>query len=188
MNQPSEEQFQMNRASDKEAALEAQTSELRDTERLELREERLVPRKVMQELGEVVIRTEVEEVPGRLEVQAYREEVQVEHVPIGQPVSERQAPWDEEGILVVPIYEEQLVVSKRLILKEHLRIRRTALTEVQLFEDTLRRDRIAIEDPAGTGAVRELSPFDSDASPPSPPAEEAEKPGLVEKVVRKVIS
>src|SRR5687768_2149319 len=44
---------------------------------LELREERLVPHKQLREAGAVVIRTEVEEVPERLEVEGYREEVEI---------------------------------------------------------------------------------------------------------------
>ena len=34
-----------------------------------------------------------------------------------EAVSERRDPWGEDGVLVVPVYEEQLVVSNRLILK-----------------------------------------------------------------------
>src|SRR5438105_6692183 len=58
-----------------------------------LREERLVAHREMEQVGEIVVRTEVESVPGRLEVEAQREEVAIEHVPIGQVVSERSAPW-----------------------------------------------------------------------------------------------
>jgi len=35
------------------------------------------------------VRTEVEELPGRLEVHAVREEAATEHLPVGQVVSER---------------------------------------------------------------------------------------------------
>src|SRR5205823_8047303 len=118
---------------------------------IELREEQLVAHKDLRDVGEVRVRTTVEEVPGRLEVEAYREEVEVEHVPVGQVVTERVGPWEEDGVLMVPVYEEQLVVTKRLVLREHLRVRRVRSTERQLFEDTLRRDRLVIEDPTGSG-------------------------------------
>lgn len=138
-----------------------------DAERtLELREEQLVARKDLREAGEVRVRTVVEEVPGRLEVEALREEVEIEHVPMGQIVSERQGPWEEDDMLVVPVYEEQLVVVKRLVLKEHLRIRRVSSTERQLFEDTLRRDRLVVEDPSNTHLVHERYPdADGDDTP-----------------------
>jgi len=125
---------------------------------IELREEQLVARKDLREVGEVRIRTTVETVPGRLEVEAFREEVEVEHVPVGQIVKERVVPWEEGDALVVPIYEEQLVMVKRLVLREHLRIRRVATVERRLFEDTIRRERLVVEDPSNTGLVHEQFP------------------------------
>ena len=138
-------------------------STLEEGERtLELREEQLIPHKEMREVGEVRVRTVVEEVPGRLEVDALREEVEVEHVPVGRVVSERVPPWEEDDVLYVPVYEEQLVMVKRLLLREHLKIRRVATTETQLFEDTLRRERVVVEDPGNTGLVHERFPTDTD--------------------------
>jgi stress response protein YsnF len=55
----------------------------------------------------------------------------------------------------VPVYEEQLVVSKRLILKERIRIKRRARTEVRVFEDTLKRERLEVTQPKDTILVRE---------------------------------
>lgn len=127
---------------------------------LELREEQLIPHKELREVGEVQVRTQVEEVPGRLEVEAYREEVEIEHVPVGQVVSERAQPWEEDDVLIVPVYEEHLVMVKRLVLREHLKIRRVRTKEVQLFEDTLRRERVVVEDPSNTGLVHEQYPTD----------------------------
>jgi uncharacterized protein (TIGR02271 family) len=129
-----------------------------DGRTIELREEQLIAHKDFRELGEVIVRTEIEEVPGRLEVEAQREEVEIEHVPVGRFVSEREDPWEEEGVLVVPIYEEQLVVVKRLMLREHLRIRRVRTAETHLYEDTLRRDHLIVEDPNDTGLVHEQYP------------------------------
>src|SRR5436309_1813406 len=100
---------------------------------IELHEEELVAERELREVGSVRVRTVVEEVPGRLEVDAQTEEVEVEHVPIGQFVSERREPWEEDGALIVPVYEEQLVVSRRLLLREHIRVRRISGTRRQLF-------------------------------------------------------
>ena len=128
---------------------------------LELREEELVPHKEIRGVGEVVIRTEIEEVPGRLEAEAYREEVEVEHVPVGQVVSERVQRWQEDDTLIVPVYEEQLVLVKRLVLREHLKIRRVRVGGKQRFEDTLRRERLVVEDPTKAGLVHERHPDES---------------------------
>ncbi len=129
-----------------------------DERTLELREEQLVAQKEMRQVGEVAIRTQVEEVPGRLEVDVQREEVEVEHVPMNQVVQEREAPWEENGTLVVPVYEEQLVVVKRLVLREQLRVRRVGTTERRLYEDVLRRERVVIDDPTHSGLVHERYP------------------------------
>jgi len=164
---------------------------------VELREEQLVAHKELRELGEIEVRTEVEDVPGRLEVDAYREEVEIEHKPVGQVVSERDQPWEENGELVMPVYEEPLVVTKRLVLKERLRIRRVATTERQLFQDTLRHERLVVEDPQQTGLVHEQYPTgeaagegltDKDAAE-AQPKETDEQPdgGFLGNLVRKAL-
>jgi uncharacterized protein (TIGR02271 family) len=129
-----------------------------DIQTIELREEELVARKDLRELGQIEVRTEIDEVPGRLEVDAYREEVVVEHEPVGQVVNERDQPSEEDGVLIIPIYEEQLVVTKRLVLRERMRVRRVGTTERQLYQDTLRRERLVIEDPQHTGLIHEQYP------------------------------
>jgi len=163
---------------------------------LELREEQLVAHKELRQTGEVHVRTEVEEVPGRLELDAIREEAEIEHEPIGRTVTERVDPWVEGDELVVPIYEEQLVVSKRLVLKEQLRIRRVQSTEHHLFEEALHRERLVIEDPAGTGLVHEQFPNASEPpTAPQPTAHEAdvaaedevEHGGFLDRALRRVI-
>lgn len=167
-----------------------------DEQTLELREEELVAHKELREAGQVRVRTRVEEVPSRLEVDSYFEEVEVQHEPVGQAVSERRQPWEEHGELIVPVYEEQLVVTKRLILREHLRIRRVGSHRSQVFEDTIRRDRLVVEDPQDTGRVRETYPTDDprsesarrDEPPPSAaPEEKREGGGVLESFVLKAL-
>lgn len=113
------------------------------TTRLELKEEVLVPHKRKVDAGDAVFRTVVDEVPGHLDVEAMREEVKVTRELVGETVSERTPPWEEGDEVVIPIYEEQLVVTKRLVLREHIRVQRVRTTEVQHFEDTVRRERLA---------------------------------------------
>jgi uncharacterized protein (TIGR02271 family) len=170
---------------------------LEDDRVLELREERLVAHKVMRDVGEVVVRTQIDEVPGRLEAEALREEVEIEHVPVGEAVTERVRPWDEDGALVVPIYEEQLVLVKRLVLREKIRIRRVQTHERRVFEDTLKKERLVVDDATGANLVRERYPSTEPhaTGDPSEPllsreelrAQERESGGLLGKVVRKVL-
>ncbi len=144
---------------------------------IELREEELVAKKEQRDVGEIIVRTAIDTVPGRLEVDALREEVAVEHEPVAQVVSERQEPWEQDGVLIIPVYEEQLVVTKRLILRERVRVRRIQTTERQLFEDTLRRDHLIIEDPQNTGVVHETRPTDDESSDASDGPERDEGSG-----------
>lgn len=182
-------------AADRRAEVEVE-DRLEGGERtIQLREEELVAHKDLRDLGEVVVRTEVQEFPGRLEVDALREEVQVEHVPVGQVVRERQAPWEEGDTLMVPVYEEQLVVVKRLVHKENLHIRRVATTERVLFEDTLRRDHLIVEDPDNTGLVREQFDEGDEGADDGRPArdrggareEHRDEGGVLGSLVRKVL-
>lgn len=146
------------------------TAEQEQVGTIHLHEERLVPHKDLRTVGEVEVRTAMEEFPGRLTVDALREEVEIEHVPVGEAVKERVAPWDDNGVLVVPVYEEQLVVVKRLVMREQLRIRRVETSETRLFEETLRRERVVLDDPQQTGLVHE---FYAGATPDGQPSGEA---------------
>jgi hypothetical protein len=62
------------------------------------------------------------------------------------------------------MYEEQLVVVKRLVMREQLHVRRVGTVARQVFEDTLQKERLVVEDPNGTGLVHELFPKDDDRS------------------------
>jgi uncharacterized protein (TIGR02271 family) len=164
-----------------------------ETQTVELREEELVAHKELHEVGQISVRTEVEEIAGRLEVDAFREEVEVEHVPVDRPVTERVAPWEEDGVLVVPVYEEQLVVVKRLVMREQLRVRRVGTTEKRLCEQPLLRERLIVEDADQTGLIREQYPHletddrsAADAEPTDRRRPEHESGSLLENLARKV--
>ena len=102
----------------------------------------------------------------------------------------RREPWDEAGTLVIPVYEEQLVLVKRLVLKERIRIRRVGVSERRVFEDTLRRERLVVEDPRRTGMVREIYPTpepDSDADADDERRGGHDRPSLLESIAHKVL-
>ena len=154
-----------------------------DGKTIQLREERLVAHKEKRHVGDIDIRTEIEEVPGRLEVDALQEEVEIEHVPVGRVVSERHGPHEDGDTLIVPVYEEQLVVSKRLILKEELRVRRLPNVERQLFEETLQRERLVIEESGPGGLIHERYPREGAEA-----AAEDRREGFLENLKRKVMT
>ena len=80
-----------------------------------------------------------------------RESVHVERVPINQIVTEVPAVRQEGDTLIVPILEEVLVVEKRLLLKEEVRIQRTH-SEVHESQTVMVRSEEAV--------IEEIAPHD----------------------------
>ena len=123
-------------------------------ERLELVEERVEVGKRQVERGRVVVRTRVEEREELAEAALRREDVTVERVPVGRPVETAPAVREEDGVLIVPVLEEQLVVTTRLALKEEIRITKRSRTEHVREPVTLRSERAEVERREGRGTDR----------------------------------
>jgi len=84
-----------------------------------------------------------------------RDEVSVERVAVGRVIEGPPPPVRQEGdVMVVPLLEEVLVVEKRMMLREELRIRLQRVTTQDSQTVTLRREEAHIErfGPDGTGA------------------------------------
>jgi uncharacterized protein (TIGR02271 family) len=111
---------------------------------VELAEERLEITKREVERGQVVIRTRVEERDEVVEIALRQEEVTVERVPIGIPVEVAPTVREEDEVLIVPVLEEQLVLTTRLILKEEIRITRRSCIEVVREPVQLRSEQVDI--------------------------------------------
>lgn len=104
----------------------------------------------------VSVTTEAEE---RLVREVLRtERVDVERVPVGREIAaDEEAPAihrDADGVLVVPILEEVLVIEKRLVLREELRLRRVASEEPVEHACVVRRQHVQVErlEPGSTAA------------------------------------
>lgn len=74
-----------------------------------------------------------------------RADVRVERVPVNRMVTEAPSPRQEGDTLIVPILEEILVIEKRLMLKEEVRITRTQTEVHQPQVVTLRTEEAVIE-------------------------------------------
>lgn len=97
------------------------------------------------ESGRVRIHKTVSERDETVEVLLKRQDLDVERVPVGRVVEEAPAPREEDGVLIVPVLEEVLVIEKRLMLKEELRIRRRN-TEQTVHETVrLRTEAVSVE-------------------------------------------
>ncbi|QDZ30700.1 DUF2382 domain-containing protein [Noviherbaspirillum sp. UKPF54] len=76
-----------------------------------------------------------------------RDELVVEHVPVGQIVQEAAPPQAryEGDTLVVPVLEEVLMVQKQLLLKEEVRITRRQHQVREPQSVVLRSEQVAVE-------------------------------------------
>ena len=51
----------------------------------------------------------------------------------------------DDGSVSIPVFEEELVVTKRLVVRERVVVRKRAETEEQRVEADLRRERVEVE-------------------------------------------
>jgi uncharacterized protein (TIGR02271 family) len=116
-----------------------------DGQRIALVEERLEVGTREIERGRVQIRTKVDTREELVEMALRQDDVLVDRVPIDRPVE--TAPViirEEDGVLIVPIMEERLVVTKQLVLKEELRIRTRTRVEAVRQPVLLRSERAEV--------------------------------------------
>ena len=73
-----------------------------------------------------------------------REQVQVERVPINKVVQEPVSVRYEGDTLVIPVYEEVLVVEKRLLLKEEIHVHKTSSQERYTERVPVREEQVSI--------------------------------------------
>jgi len=97
------------------------------------------------ERGGVRVNKRVEEHEEIVEQPTYREEVTVERVALGRTIETATAPRQEGDTLIIPVFEEMLVVEKRLVLKEEIHITRRRIEETQQARVVLREEHVDIE-------------------------------------------
>ena len=50
-----------------------------------------------------------------------------------------------DGSVSVPVFEEEIVITKRLVVRERIVIRKTTTSEVQRVEEEVRKERVEVE-------------------------------------------
>jgi stress response protein YsnF len=130
--------------------------DIRD-DRIELVEERVRLDKELRDVGGVRVTTHTELATETVVDTLQEMAVEVEHVPVGRFVDAAEEPRVEGDVTVVPVYEERLVVEKRLYLVEEVHLRRvTRAREVEVPVEIRRQ----------VAQVERLPPMDG--SPDSP--------------------
>ena len=110
---------------------------------MELLAEDLVVRKRVQSRLVRAIRTT--ETHDRLvEADLVHDRVTVERVAVGRVVEAVPLVRQEGDVTILPVVEEEVVVVRRLVLREEVHLRRTRTTERHAEVVTLRRQRAAI--------------------------------------------
>ena len=88
-------------------------------------EERVVVSKRVVPRGRVQVSARVERREEVVEADLMQEEVEIDRVPIGIEVDAVPPVRQEGDMTIVPVVEEVLVVEKRLVVVEEIRLRRT---------------------------------------------------------------
>jgi uncharacterized protein (TIGR02271 family) len=89
-----------------------------------------------------------------VDVPVAQEEVVVERVPIMRVVEAASPPRQEGDEWIIPVYEERIVATKQLFLKEEVRVRKLHSESVVRHEELVRKQepritRTAARGPAG---------------------------------------
>jgi uncharacterized protein (TIGR02271 family) len=114
-----------------------------DELRVQRTEEELAAGTREREAGQLKVRKRVRTDRESIEVPTRHEEVTVERVPVEGEASEAEIGDDE---VVVPVTEEEVVVGKRAVAKEEVRIRKDVVEETETVEEDVRREEVEVED------------------------------------------
>ena len=123
-------------------------AEGQDQVRVPVREERLELEKRPAELGAVEVRTTVETEQQTVPVELEREEVRVEQRDAkDRPAGEADLSGAfEEGTVRVPVRGEEAVARKAAVVTGEVVIDKARTTETQRVTDTLRKERVAVDE------------------------------------------
>jgi len=108
-------------------------------------EESAVVTKRVVDRGGVRVTKLVHEREETIDEPLWQERVTVEWVQVNQPVDHAPTVRRDGDTLIIPILEEVVVVEKRLVLKEELRVTMQRVSRRQPQSVTLRREEVVVE-------------------------------------------
>ncbi|CAN5869917.1 hypothetical protein BH18ACT11_BH18ACT11_23210 [soil metagenome] len=126
-------------------------SDLEDEDELRVQrsEEELRAGTREREAGAMRIRKRVRTDRERIEVPTRHEKVSVERVPVADREASEVEIGDDE--VVVPVTEEEIVVDKRPVVKEEVRVRKDVVEDTETVEEDVRREEVEVEDATERG-------------------------------------
>ena len=114
-----------------------------------IEEEAFLDKRVV-ETGKVRISKRISEREETIDEPLFREEVTVERVAVNQYVDQMPQVRHEGDVMIIPVVQEQLVMQKRLVLVEELRVRKQVVETHQPQTVTLRREDVDVRRVAET--------------------------------------
>jgi len=119
--------------------------------RIPILEETLSVTKRRVETGRVRVEVKVVEREQPFELELDREEVEVRRLPVGRPVDAVPETRREGDTMIVPVVEEEVVVTKRLVLREEIHITRRSAKRTERASVTLRSEEAVVSRVDGDG-------------------------------------
>ena len=113
------------------------------------------------EAGQVNVKKSVRTEREIVRVPKRREEVEIERVPVEGEAREASGATESdigEQEVVVQVFEEEVVVTKRVVLKEEIRLRKKVVEDKETVEVDLRKEEVEVDDQTKhgvTGLLRE---------------------------------
>src|SRR5215207_9911525 len=135
---------------DDEGVNQSGTSDLEDEDELRVQrtEEELRAGTREREAGALNVRKRVRTDREQISVPTRHEEVSVERVPVeGREASGAEIGEDE---IVMPVTEEEIVVEKRPVVKEEIRVRKDVVEDEEVVEEDVRKEEVDVEDATTT--------------------------------------
>ncbi len=133
---------------DDEGVAQSSGSDLEDEDELRVQrsEEELRAGTREREAGALNVRKRVVTDRQQIEVPTRREEVTVDRVPVEGEAAEADIGDDE---VRVPVTEEEVVVEKRPVAKEEVRIRKDVVEDTEVVEEDVRKEEVDVDDQSG---------------------------------------
>jgi uncharacterized protein (TIGR02271 family) len=134
-------------------------SDLEDEDELRVQrsEEELRAGTRERESGALNVRKRVRTDREQVRVPKRREEVNVERVPVNEEGTGAEIGDDEVSM---PVVEEEVVVGKRAVVKEELRIRKDVVEDEEVVEEDVRKEEVDVEDQTTTRGRGRGTDFD----------------------------
>ncbi len=151
------------------------TEEIESSVSVPLVREDLVAQRSAEQVGTVRLHKGVETEERAFAVPVSHDEVIVEHIPADQlDAADAKAGANE---LLIPIMEEQIVVQKRMVVKEYVRVRKRQVVEQRQVREPVRREVLSVQEQRSAPPGQQEWPLVREMREPAPGAEESPAAG-----------